>query len=197
MKKLARALFDRDIGKTLAISLFYALCWSMFIYAYQPFAAKALLLTPQEIAINFTVFGIAGLLSQAFAVSRLVKMFGEKKVLFGSLVFMTVSFILFSKVTSFSMLMAVSLFHAFGNSLVSPLVQALLSKEADESSQGSILGINASYMSIGMIFGPIIGGILATNQIQLPFIGGAVLAFVCAVFAYKILSTPHLHQVKI
>ena len=39
------------------------------------------------------------------------------------------------------------------------------------------MGINASYMSIGTIFGPIVGGIVATYNIAYPFLLGGTFTF--------------------
>ena len=64
---------------------------------------------------------------------------------------------------------------AFANGFVGPMIAALLSKEADMKSQGSIMGVNASYQSIGQIVGPIVGGILATISIPLPLMAASLL----------------------
>jgi DHA1 family multidrug resistance protein-like MFS transporter len=93
--------------------------------------------------------------------------------------------------------MFVSIFHSLGNAFTSPLLQALLSREADAKSQGSIMGINASYQSIGMIVGPVLGGLIATYSIPLPFMGGAAVMVVCALISYYIMKHPIKKEVLI
>ena len=73
------------------------------------------------------------------------------------------------------------------NSTVQTLIPTILSQESDAKSQGTIMGLNASYQSIGMIFGPIIGGALATIAIPNPFIAGAVAIAVCFFLSFQVL----------
>jgi MFS family permease len=49
------------------------------------------------------------------------------------------------------------------------------------------MGLNASYQSIGMIIGPILGGIIATIAIPLPFLVGAMLMVVCLALSFNVL----------
>ena len=65
------------------------------------------------------------------------------------------------------------------NSIAQTMITTLLSAETDEKSQGTIMGLNASYQSIGMIIGPILGGLVATISISSPFLIGSVLVMVC------------------
>lgn len=88
------------------------------------------------------------------------------------------------------------------------LIRALLDKnkemlrnafltEIEAYSQGSIQGINASYMSVGMILGPILGGVLATWYLPLPFLGASVLTFGCFILSLQILRGARIRQVGI
>ena len=49
------------------------------------------------------------------------------------------------------------------------------------------MGLNASYQSMGMIFGPILGGMAATVAIPLPFLVGSILVFICFLFSFRVL----------
>ena len=75
---------------------------------------------------------------------------------------------------------------ALFNSIVQTLLPTILSQEADEKSQGSIMGLNASYQSIGMIFGPILGGIIATLAIPYTFLTGSLLVLICFFLSFKV-----------
>lgn len=186
--KLFQALFDKNVGVTLFITLVYSLAFGMFIFAFQPFAVKVLNLTPAQISSIFTLFGVLGLITQIFFVQKLVNLLGLKKALEIAMLILGFSFatLFFSK--SFLIFIFGSVFLAISNSFVQPLVQATLSKETDLKSQGSILGINASYMSIGQILGPIIGGILASFIIPLPFLAGGIFSFLAFILSLNILK---------
>jgi DHA1 family multidrug resistance protein-like MFS transporter len=74
------------------------------------------------------------------------------------------------------------------NSVVNPLIQTILSEETDAKSQGTMQGINASYMSIGQIAGPILGGAVATVGLSYPFILASIFALSCYFLSFKVLQ---------
>lgn len=194
---LFRALVDPNVGKTLLISFIYSFAFSLFIYAYQPLSVSMLHLTTAQISLNFALFGLIGLVAQVAIIPRFTKRFGEKTMVRNALFLAICTFTGFFFTRSLPMLMVISAFHALANAFVNPLIQALLSKEVDEHSQGSIQGVNASYMSIGMIVGPIVGGLLATISIPLPFLAGAASAFVCYLLSLHILSRDRIVSVSV
>jgi len=186
-KKLFGSLFDVKIGKTILVSLVYSFAFGMFIYAYQPFSVKILHLSAQAISINFTIFGIVGLISQSLIIPRTIKKFGEQKTLLYALGALTITFCLIFFTRELAFFIIISICNSLANGFVNPLIQTILSREVDEKSQGSIQGLNASYASLGMIFGPIVGGIVATIFIPLPFLLGGISMAVCFVVAIFIL----------
>ncbi len=188
--KLAKAVFDENVGKTLLVSLVYSLSFGLLIYAYQPFAIKILGLNATQVALNFTIFGIAGFIAQAFFIPQITKRVEDKKLLLESLIISAITFFALFVTRSYAVFILVSIFLSLSNAFVNPLIQSLLSKETDEKSQGEIQGVNASYMSIGLIFGPIIGGVLATISVPMPYLGGAIFAVVCIVIGYQIFTKP-------
>ena len=78
-KKMISVLEDKNVGPTLLITLFYFLAFSLFTYAYQPFALKVLYLKAKDISIIFTMFGLLGLVAQGLIVQKLPKLLGLKK----------------------------------------------------------------------------------------------------------------------
>src|SRR5258708_38985595 len=66
--KLAKAVLDPNVGKTLLISLIYSFSFGLLIFAYQPFALKILNLTSSQVAFMFTIFGIVGFIAQALII---------------------------------------------------------------------------------------------------------------------------------
>lgn len=187
--KLWQALFDPNVGMTLLITFIYFLAFSCSImYGFQPFSKKILLLSDVQISILFVVFGVLGLVTQLFFVQKFVKYFGLKRALSVALFIVAVAFLLMFLSHSLLFFIIASVVLGTSNSLVQPLTQTILSKETDEKSQGSIMGLNASYMSIGQIFGPIIGGIVASLYIPLVFIAGIIFTVICFYLSFKVLK---------
>ncbi|OGG15836.1 hypothetical protein A3D78_02920 [Candidatus Gottesmanbacteria bacterium RIFCSPHIGHO2_02_FULL_39_14] len=165
----------------------------MFIYAFQPFAIKILTLSTSQISLIFTAVGVMGLITQVLIVPRAARIWGEQKSLSRALAASVCTFLIMFFSRNTPLFVITVMINAVANGLVMPMVATLLSKEMDEKSQGSIMGLNTSYQSIGFIFGPIIGGALASLLIPLPFLFGSLTILVCYILSRKILSL-HLRK---
>lgn len=184
--RLWHALFEGQVGRTLLITLLYSISFGVFIYTFQPVAYKLLRLKISEVATLYTVFGVAGLVTQAVIFPRL-----SKRVRLTSLFTFAIGWVGIAFVTLFLsrnlpqfILACIGL--SLGNGVVNPLTQTILSRETDAKSQGSILGLSASYMSIGQIIGPILGGALALYSLSGPFLLAALLCVVCFTLSHNI-----------
>ena len=195
-KKLFTSITDKDVGMTLLISLIYAFAFALFIFAFQPFAVKSLDLSPNMISIIYTIYGVVGLIAQAVILPRLVPKLGEKKMIVQSFFIITLSFAAIFFTETLPIFIGIAIIFGLANAFINPLIQTLLSKETDEKSQGTVLGLNQSYISLGFIFGPIVGGALATISIPLPFLLGSFLAFICLILAIKGLKTVYTHKIS-
>lgn len=192
--KMARTLFDPNVGTTFIISLVFFLAFSCaIIYGFQPYTINVLGVTPSQNALLFTMFGAVGLIAQNFIVHRVSKRFGMKKAFSSGLVFTAISFVFMFFSHEIPLFIFASIILAITNSIVQTLIPTILSQETDEKSQGTIMGLNASYQSIGMIIGPILGGAIATIAIPWTFLTGAVLVMVCFFLSFKVLR-PGIHK---
>ena len=186
--KLWHTLFDPNVGPTFMISLVYFLAFSCaIIYGFQPFTMHVLHVTSSQNAYLFTLFGIVGLISQTFLVPAFSKIFGMKKAFTISLLLTSIVFFVMFLANSLYFFVGVSLILGFVNSVAQTLIPTILSQEADAKSQGSIMGLSASYQSIGMIIGPILGGVIATIAIPLPFLVGSVLVLFCFFLSFQVM----------
>lgn len=187
---LARMLTDKNVGLTLLISFVYATAFALFIYAYQPVSVEVLHMGPAFISVNFTLIGIVGLISQGVLIQPIIKKFKEKHILLVSQIIVVIVFtgFFFTKVTSVFYILSMAF--ALGNAFVNPLLNTMLSREVDERSQGSIMGVNASYVSLGNIIGPILGGFLASFLIPLPMLFGALVVGITTMLSFRIPQKP-------
>ncbi len=189
-KKLWHTLFDPNVGMTFIISLIFFLAFSCaIIYGFQPFTLRVLQLTSSQNAMLFTLFGFVGLISQTFLVQRFSKLFGVKKAFSWGILLTAIAFLIMFFSYSLVLFVIASILLGVVNNVVQTLLPTILSQEADPKSQGSIMGLNASYQSIGMIVGPILGGFIATFAIPLPFLVGSILVFLCYILSFKIVRS--------
>jgi MFS family permease len=186
--KMWHTLFEPNVGPTFLISLLFFLAFSCsIIYGFQPFTMNVLKMTPTGNALIFTMFGTLGFLTQTFIVGRFSKKFGLKNAFSIGIVWTALALLSMYFSQSLWVFVAASGLLAVFNSIVQTLIPTILSQEADAKSQGTIMGLNASYQSIGMIFGPILGGAIAAYSVPLPFFVGAVLIGSCYFLAKKVL----------
>ncbi len=193
-KGMWHALFHSEVGVTFAISLIFFLSFACaLIYGFQPFIINVLGLSTSQNAYLFTLFGTIGLISQTFLVARFSKRLGLKKAFRQSLLFTALAFLIMFMSRSLPIFILGCILLALANSVVQTLFPTILSMEADAKSQGSIMGLNASYQSIGMIVGPIMGGAIASLSIPAPFLAGTILVLICFVLSRRVLR-PGLKQ---
>jgi MFS family permease len=186
--KMWKTLFDPNVGVTFIISLVFFLAFSCaIIYGFQPFTISYLHISQFQNAILFTMFGAVGLISQNFIVARVSKWLGMKKAFTNSMLATAFAFVLMFFSHSLPLFIVASIVLAIANSVSQTLIPTILSQETDEKSQGTIMGLNSSYQSIGMIVGPILGGVVATIAIPWTFMTGALLVLVCYYLSFKVL----------
>lgn len=186
--RLWHTLFDPSVGITFLTSLIYFFAFSCaIIYGFQPFTTEVLKITQSQNAVLFTIFGIVGLVSQSFLVQQFSKRFGMKNAYTMAMLLTACSFFIMFFSRSLLVFVGASIILALFNSIVQTLIPTILSQAADAKSQGSIMGLNTSYQSIGMILGPILGGVIATIAIPLPFLVGSVFVLVCFFLSFQVL----------
>ncbi|HET9946838.1 MAG TPA: MFS transporter [Patescibacteria group bacterium] len=187
--RLWHTLFDPNVGVTFLISLIYFMAFSCaIIFGYQPFTLKILHVTQSQNALLFTMFGAVGLIAQTFLIQWFSKIFGVKKAFSLGIIFTALTFLAMYFSHAILPFVIASIVLGVVNSTVQTLLPTILSQEADAKSQGSIMGLNASYQSIGMIVGPIMGGVIATYSIPLPFLVGSILVAVCYFLSFKVMK---------
>ena len=186
-KKLFGSIFEPHIGKTLGLSLLYTFAFAMYQYAFQPYAVHKFNFSAAQIGQVLTLFGALGIVSQGLIIPQTIKRLGEKVTLIVSLAIGVLALTgLGTAANAASIFVGLSVFYSFGNAFVAPIIQTLLSREVDAKSQGTILGINASYASIGLIFGPIVAGALSGFEPEYPFRVAAVILAGCIGLAIMI-----------
>lgn len=185
---LVRTLVNPSVGPTFLITLVFFLAFSCaIIYGFQPYTLHVLNLTATQNAMLFTLFGAVGLITQTVVVQRYSKWLGVKRAFMSAILLVAGAFFIMPLFHNMIIFIFAMIVLGMFNGIVQTLIPAILSQEADAKSQGSIMGLNASYQSVGMIFGPIMGGLLATIAVPLPFVTGGILAVICFFLSFRVL----------
>jgi DHA1 family tetracycline resistance protein-like MFS transporter len=150
---------------------------------------------------NGYLFGFVGLVSvivQGGLIGRLVKKFGEVALTRAGMILTTVSLALLPLANNLTVLLLVCAGLSVGSGIASPPLSGLASQMIERTWQGRALGVMQSAGSTGRLIGPLIGGWLLMFDLQkpvaeygrTPFLVGAFLCFIGALFAFCIKKPP-------
>lgn len=129
-----------------------------FTWNGQPFG-------PREVGLLFTYSGFLGLVLQGFFLGRLVKAFGEARLVFAGFTAMAIGYMTLAQADSIPLLILASTIGSFGSGVIRPALTALVSRAADANEQGAMLGATQSLVSVGQIAAPLISGFIINRSV--------------------------------
>lgn len=169
---LFTALLKPYVGVLLLITFIASTGMNAMILGFQAYTNDVLKLTPTQIGLFFTAFGLIGVLMQVFAIGPVLKRFESKKRILifslgASAISMVLSYMANSPLLFFLAMCSFGVVGAFRD----PMASGLLSERTKSEDQGAIMGINQSYMSLGQIAGPLAAGaVMSGYTIQSVFL---------------------------
>lgn len=195
---LEQPAFIQEFKKSLQPQYFtpllvvFVLEFGLAVYEmmFSLFVDEKLGFTVRDISVIITVGSIAGVAAQILFFDRLVNLLGERMLvnltLLSSAIFIFISIL----IDGYWMMIVITSIVFFSCDILRPAVTTLLSKIAGEN-QGYVAGMNSAYTSLGIIIGPIIGGILFDININMPYVFAAFVLFIAFVIASTKLKQPH------
>jgi DHA1 family multidrug resistance protein-like MFS transporter len=135
--------------------------------------------TPKDIAFVLTFGSIAGAVIQVTAFSWILNRFGENRVISLTLLSSGVFILLTLLVHGYWAIVTVTFIVFLSMDILRPAVGTQLSRLADESQQGFVMGMNSAYTSLGNIAGPIVAGFLFDLDVNLPYGAAALVLVLC------------------
>lgn len=171
---------------------FYVLIYFVIIFSmaniYGTFALlgyKIYNFTDKEIGYLFSIIGIVGAIVQGGLLRRIAKYVSDEKMVLAGIFFMMIGLTGLPYGITFWGVAIVGGFMSIGSGVLQPTVLALVSREANKESQGSILGLNQSLASLARVLGPLWGGI-AYEYIgyQFPFLTGGLFTLFALLFSF-------------
>lgn len=168
--ELFGSLRDGHFAWLNAVYFFLVTSFSIMTYAFVLFTIFRFDYNAEQNGYIFAFIGILAVIFQGVLFARLVRRFGENRLMIVGCLIMTASFILIPFVSPafgglLALLFATALL-AIGNSMASPAITSLASKVSLDAEQGKALGVLQSGASLARAVGPAIGGVLLNNQIN-------------------------------
>jgi DHA1 family tetracycline resistance protein-like MFS transporter len=161
---LAESLKDWRFGIVTLLYFLLVVAFSIMTTVFVQYTAFRFGYTPEQNGYLFAYIGILAIVLQGGVFARLVQKFGEVWLVVIGCVLLTASFFAVPFVGpeagGLTALLVGIAFFSIGNSLSSPALTSLASKEAHEESQGKILGILQSAASLARAIGPALSAFL-------------------------------------
>lgn len=146
---------------TFAFSTFFS---GFALFAERRFIHNGVPFGTKEVGYLFAFSGLIGVLIQGGGMGRLVKMFGESRLVQIGFATMAVSFALLAAVHGIPYLLVAIGLLTFGSAILRPSLTALITTRAARHRQGMVIGLMQSLMSIAQIVAPVIAGFLIQSQ---------------------------------
>ncbi len=158
------------------------------------FADSSEEMTNLGIGLLLAVIGLSQVITQLFLLKRAVQRFGEAKlVIIGSVLRALAMFILAIVASPWIAALGLLVF-ATGLGLMMPSLQGLATYTVDDELRGGVLGWYQSSVSLSVILGTALGGVLFALSPTTPYWFGAALAAIVILPTLALLRPPFVHR---
>jgi MFS family permease len=216
----ARRLFDLDaLRRARSAGVLELLLGIHFlsVFAFSNFESTLSLMledrfhyTKRDMGLVFLFVGVTLALAQGLLVRRLMRRFDERAMARAGFVLMCGGLAGLALCTTLPTLLASLAVAVGGFGCVTPSMSSLISRQADASAQGAMMGLAASASALGRIFGPFVGNTVYApegqqgtalarwaaplfgdlSHHQRPYVLGAALVAILAILAVLLLPRP-------
>jgi len=176
------------IARLVTINLLYTLAFAGMESVFALLTQRQLGWGAVQNGYLFTYIGVIVVVMQGGLVGRLVKRFGERRLLLAGLALLAGGLALLPFGANLAVLLVAVSLLSLGDGAVTPTVSTLLSFASAEEAQGETLGLAQGLTSLGRMLGPLLAGVLFVIGAGLPFFAGAALALVGVLLAAPALS---------
>lgn len=170
---LTRALATPGLPTILLLAVVATTAFAMFESTLSLLSKRRLGLDTTQNGWLFGYIGLWLILAQGLFVRRLIPRLGEVRLVQAGVLLLGLGLALVARVESVGMLYAVVPVTVVGFAFVTPSLSSLVSLRTPATTQGEVLGIYQSGLSLARILGPLAGNALQDLGLALPYLGGA------------------------
>ncbi|HEX3857264.1 MAG TPA: MFS transporter [Verrucomicrobiae bacterium] len=190
MNQWSHTLAQPKLGLLICVFFFATFCFTCFESTF-PLLAKHQFAVGEKSLNNrigylFTYAGVIAALVQG-VIGKLVKKFGEPKLIFSSLIVFAIGLAALPFQTHLTGILIVIALLAIGSGLNRPPVFGMISLSSSPHEQGANLGVAQSFGSLARILGPIFASTLFFVKPSLPYLICGGIALLTAFFAWNFL----------
>lgn len=177
------------IRELLVINFIFIASFMIMQMSSSLFWKEKIGLTDVQMGNTFAFIGLATVIVQGGLVGRLVRNFGEFRLLkYGTYIFIVAMTMLpwVTKATFIPIELVALALIALANGCLTPSITSLLSKTANHQEVGQVLGVNQSFGSVARAAGMGMSGFIYGIDFHLPFLLAAALMIICIWLAAKL-----------
>lgn len=135
-----------------------------------------------QVGVILMVVALLAAVGQGLLTGPITERYGEERVIRAALLFSALGFVLMLMARSYPAVLVTVAFFELAKTLIRPAVTSLTSQRA-AGGQGTVMGLNNAFLSLGQILGPLWAGFVFDLHPNLPYLSGAIIAlggfFVC------------------
>jgi MFS family permease len=185
------AYFRRPVlGRLLCQFFLFCLAFALFTSGFALFAERRFTWHGQpwgsrQVAAIFIYVGVLGIILQGGLLGRLVKRFGERRLVVAGFVFAAVGYVGLGFAGGIAALLVVAAISSVGSGILRPALTSEVTHVTSRAEQGVALGLTQSLFSVAAIISPLIGNALIDGGLLTGWAllagGISVIGFVLAV----------------
>ena len=136
----------------------------------------------------FGLIGLSSFITQAFLIRLFLKKIDEIQMIRIGLAIFIVSIVTMGLSNSIWLTVLSGILTPFSVSLMMINTQSLISLESKPEEQGIVMGVAQSLAALGRVFGPLLGGAIATFSLSLPFVVSSVVTIIIFILGHNYLK---------
>lgn len=171
LREWGKTIFS-PVGKLFALTFISTSGLYVFSNAFGLYGLERFGFGTEEVGIVYMVLGLVSMLSVGLLIGPATKLFGEERITIYGFLFGAASMGCMILANGLVMVLIFTAILAIAISLQSTALMSLTSRQAT-TEQGVTMGLSNSFVSLGRIVGPILGGVLLDMHLNLPFAGAA------------------------
>ncbi|MFT4587411.1 MAG: DHA1 family tetracycline resistance protein-like MFS transporter [Candidatus Binatia bacterium] len=186
-KQISKTLKHPKIGFLIGIFFLATFCFTCFEVTFPMRMKSGLQFSASTVGYLFAYCGVIAAVIQGGLIGRLVKKYGEEKLIVISLFILSGGLVMLPYQTSLGWVMVGLGVFAVGSGLNRPPTFGLISQNASDDEQGATMGVAQSAGSLARMIGPIVASVLYGINHTLPYLVCGGTAFLTAILAWFLL----------
>jgi DHA1 family tetracycline resistance protein-like MFS transporter len=183
---IVKAFKNKTVLPLYIAWLFFGIAISLNQSIFALYIAKVFSWTVIASGLLFTMMGVIISINQAFMLRRVwLKYFKESFLMIWMFIPFAIGYFIMAIPFKFAFVIGL-IITAFGQSTMRVVMNSQIIGFSKKNEQGEMMGILASVMSLSMILGPLLGGVVYEIHPSLPFITAGIILLITFIFVHNI-----------